>query len=157
MLSTLRGLSFSYLVTSFLSFSFPQLAHGTEWDRPVSNTLGLATDVTISDHAVSDDKSQFEGKINALVSQLGNESVDARGIGLGRREAKEFYLRVMPLGASITQGQASSDNNGYRKALRQQLRWKGWKVNMVGSRRHGDMRDSVSLHDEFRTCSQSQC
>jgi lysophospholipase L1-like esterase len=53
------------------------------------------------------------------------------------RRAEDFYLRIMPLGASITKGQpAHSDDtakNGYRKALRDQLRWLSWKVNMVGS------------------------
>ncbi|KAF4498108.1 hypothetical protein FAGAP_5700 [Fusarium agapanthi] len=61
---------------------------------------------------------------------------------LDRRAAKDFYLRVMPLGASITQGYKSSDGNGYRKWLRAQLRFRGWKVNMVGSERDGTMADS---------------
>ena len=65
-------------------------------------------------------------------------------LDLGRRAAKDFYLRVMPLGASITQGQGSSDGNGYRKWLRSQLRWKGWRVNMVGSKTDGSMADQVS-------------
>ncbi|SPO07252.1 uncharacterized protein DNG_09946 [Cephalotrichum gorgonifer] len=60
---------------------------------------------------------------------------------ISRRDAQDFYLRVMPLGASITEGVASSDKNGYRKWLRSQLRWKGWKVNMVGSKHNGDMKD----------------
>jgi len=59
------------------------------------------------------------------------------------RSAKDFYLRILPLGASITQGYKSSDKNGYRKLLRQQLRWKGWKVNMVGTKNDGDMADNV--------------
>ncbi|KAI1008878.1 hypothetical protein LB504_001329, partial [Fusarium proliferatum] len=67
--------------------------------------------------------------------------------GLSSR-GDDFYLRVMPLGASITQGYLSTDNNGYRKWLRSQLRYKGWKVNMVGSKQNGDMRDRV--HNEFR-------
>lgn len=50
----------------------------------------------------------------------------------------------MPLGASITQGVASTDGNGYRKWLRSQLRFKGWKVNMVGSKLDGDMADKAS-------------
>ncbi|KAF5982347.1 acetylxylan esterase [Fusarium bulbicola] len=62
--------------------------------------------------------------------------------GLDRRAAKDFYLRVMPLGASITQGYKSSDGNGYRKWLRTQLPFRGWKVNMVGSERDGTMADS---------------
>ncbi|KAK4450304.1 integrin alpha N-terminal [Podospora aff. communis PSN243] len=59
---------------------------------------------------------------------------------LGRR-AQNFYLRIMPLGASITEGVGSSDGNGYRKWLRSQLRWKGWQVNMVGSKQNGNMAD----------------
>jgi hypothetical protein len=59
------------------------------------------------------------------------------------RSAKDFYLRILPLGASITQGYKFSDKNGYHKLLRQQLRWKGWKVNMVGTKNDGDMADNV--------------
>ena len=55
--------------------------------------------------------------------------------------AKDFYLRIMPLGASITEGVRSSDGNGYRKYIRDQLRWKGWRVNMVGSKQNGNMAD----------------
>lgn len=51
-------------------------------------------------------------------------------------------LRIMPLGASITYGQASSDGNGYREALRSQLVEGGNAVNMVGSRQHGTMHDN---------------
>jgi hypothetical protein len=39
---------------------------------------------------------------------------------LERRAAKDFYLRIMPLGASITYGWDSTDVNGYRKHLRDQ-------------------------------------
>jgi hypothetical protein len=59
--------------------------------------------------------------------------------------AGTFYLRILPLGASITWGQASSDGNGYRKHLRDQIRFDGWNVNMVGSRTSGTMNDRVSL------------
>jgi hypothetical protein len=52
-------------------------------------------------------------------------SSSAQESRLAGRAARDFYLRVMPLGASITQGQGSSDQNGYRKSLRSQLRWKG--------------------------------
>lgn len=60
-----------------------------------------------------------------------------------KRAARDFYLRIMPLGASFTFGAGSTDGNGYRKLLRQQLRWKGWKVNMVGSLQGGTMADNV--------------
>jgi hypothetical protein len=60
--------------------------------------------------------------------------------------AGEFYLRIMPLGASITKGDPASpgsNGNGYRKPLRDQLRFEGWQVNMVGSQLFGDMNDAV--------------
>lgn len=66
--------------------------------------------------------------------------------GLVRR-ADDFYLRIMPLGASITYGISSTDGNGYRKVLRDQLRYDGWRVNMVGSLFGGTMNDSVSHSD----------
>jgi lysophospholipase L1-like esterase len=51
----------------------------------------------------------------------------------------------VPLGASITQGWdvgiAQDLQNGYRKPLRQELRYRGYAVNMVGSRAQGDFFD----------------
>lgn len=89
----------------------------------------------------------FEG------SQPNNEETELEPIidsndttpDLGRRAAKDFYLRVMPLGASFTEGQKSSHKNGYRKHIRDQLRFKGWKVNMVGSKTAGTMKDKVGI------------
>jgi lysophospholipase L1-like esterase len=48
----------------------------------------------------------------------------------------------MPLGASITWGQASSDGDGYRGVLRGMLAAGGNPINMVGSRQHGTMADN---------------
>lgn len=59
---------------------------------------------------------------------------------------KPFWLRIMPLGASITagtNGPPGSDGNGYRKFLRDKLRLDGWQVNMVGTFQHGTMNDNV--------------
>jgi lysophospholipase L1-like esterase len=50
-------------------------------------------------------------------------------------------LRIMPLGASITEGIGSDPRNGYRKLLRDKLRFKGFEVNMVGSQFTGDFND----------------
>jgi lysophospholipase L1-like esterase len=51
----------------------------------------------------------------------------------------------VPLGASITQGwdigTVENLQNGYRKSLRQELRYRGYTVNMIGSRAHGDFFD----------------
>ncbi|BAE55197.1 unnamed protein product [Aspergillus oryzae RIB40] len=41
------------------------------------------------------------------------------------RDEKPFTLRIMPLGASITYGYQSTDGNGYRRWLHQQLRHAG--------------------------------
>ena len=82
------------------------------------------------------------------VLDLTRRGLNRRGLSrrdLSRRAAQDFYLRVMPLGASITQGIASSDGNGYREWLRSQLRYEGWKVNMVGSKMDGTMADKASL------------
>ncbi|KAI0423960.1 carbohydrate esterase family 3 protein [Xylaria sp. FL1042] len=56
--------------------------------------------------------------------------------------AKGIWLRIMPLGASISYGLTSSDGNGYRKFLRDQIVDYGNPVNMVGSRRNGTMDDN---------------
>ncbi|OQE20839.1 hypothetical protein PENFLA_c015G05284 [Penicillium flavigenum] len=61
---------------------------------------------------------------------------------LQSRDTKPFPLRVLPLGASITMGYKSADGNGYRKWLRQQLRYVGWDVDMVGTRKSGTMHDN---------------
>jgi lysophospholipase L1-like esterase len=51
-------------------------------------------------------------------------------------------LRIMPLGASITEGQTSTFTNGYRKPLRDQLRYLGYQVNMVGTLAAGNFVDN---------------
>ncbi|ETS73393.1 hypothetical protein PFICI_14998 [Pestalotiopsis fici W106-1] len=51
-------------------------------------------------------------------------------------------LRILPLGASIVWGLLSSDLNGFRKPLRDQLRWEGYAVDMVGSKFSGSMKDN---------------
>ena len=74
----------------------------------------------------------------------------SNGVGnvLSEAAARDFYLRIMPLGASITRGDPHAPGdphgNGYRKALRDKLRFDGWKVNMVGNVKYGDMADNVS-------------
>ncbi|KAJ5147506.1 hypothetical protein N7526_000858 [Penicillium atrosanguineum] len=55
------------------------------------------------------------------------------------RDTEKFLLRIMPLGASITLGYKSTDGNGYREHIRQQLRYEGWEVDMVGSKENGTM------------------
>ncbi|OBT82112.1 hypothetical protein VE02_08782 [Pseudogymnoascus sp. 03VT05] len=74
-------------------------------------------------------------------SGTSNFSGDINGRAAG------FYLRIMPLGASITKGNQGSpgvNDNGYRKPLRDQLRFDGWQVNMVGTQPAGTMQDNDS-------------
>ncbi|KAL4806753.1 SGNH hydrolase-type esterase domain-containing protein [Aspergillus unguis] len=64
-----------------------------------------------------------------------------------RKDVKDFELRILPLGASIVWGKHSSTGNGFRKPLRDQLVSAGWKVNMVGSKKNGEMIDNeVEAH-----------
>ncbi|KAF2114469.1 SGNH hydrolase-type esterase domain-containing protein [Lophiotrema nucula] len=60
---------------------------------------------------------------------------------LTARQDEKVLLRLMPLGASITQGQNSNPENGYRKNLRDELRFLGYPVNMVGCQSTGDFAD----------------
>jgi hypothetical protein len=108
----------------------------THSDRLSPYGNGYAPDVIDFDPQDTNDLMGLDLSENATVAI-------ANPPGLDRRAAKDFYLRVMPLGASITEGLKSTDKNGYRKWLRAQLRFHGWKVNMVGSKQDGDMADSV--------------
>ncbi|KAK0726468.1 SGNH hydrolase-type esterase domain-containing protein [Apiosordaria backusii] len=83
----------------------------------------------------------------ALATPLANHGVAVNHFNLGARAlqpiANGIPLRIMPLGASITYGQASTDGNGYRQELRNQLVAAGnTLVNFVGSRKAGTMRDN---------------
>ncbi|OQE36935.1 hypothetical protein PENCOP_c011G02847 [Penicillium coprophilum] len=73
-----------------------------------------------------------------VISDLSDPNVSA----LQARDTKPFPLRILPLGASITMGYKSKDGNGYRKWLRQQLRYAGWEVDMIGTLKNGTMHDN---------------
>jgi hypothetical protein len=103
---------------------------------------GNAPDVVPLDPSWSKSSPAFEDSNPQPLVDFEDFDNTTKSDGFDRR-ANDFYLRVMPLGASITQGYLSSDENGYRKWLRSQLRFKGWKVNMVGSKQNGDMKDRV--------------
>ncbi|KAH9223897.1 hypothetical protein DL95DRAFT_452880 [Leptodontidium sp. 2 PMI_412] len=79
----------------------------------------------------------------SLHSSSTNWTSDGISILSSQAAARDFYLRIMPLGASITRGDPHAPGdphgNGYRKALRDKLRADGWKVNMVGNVNYGDM------------------
>ncbi|RYP66789.1 hypothetical protein DL770_008740 [Monosporascus sp. CRB-9-2] len=58
-----------------------------------------------------------------------------------RSFANGLFLRIMPLGASITHGVGSSTGNGYRAYLRDRIEANGNAVQYVGSHPNGDMRN----------------
>lgn len=63
---------------------------------------------------------------------------------LDRTTAYSNYMRVMPLGASITSGYGSSDGNGYRQILKDALSKRGLNVNYVGTQHSGNMTDDAN-------------
>lgn len=73
---------------------------------------------------------------------ISSNSTPSWHTSLAKRAAQDFFLRVMPLGASITEGIGSRNGAGYRDLLRAQLRTRGWNVNMVGSKQNGRFEDS---------------
>lgn len=113
-------------------------------DGPSPYGAGHAPDVIVNATLINSYPAYEGSEPPELTEADDNDTLNAAAIGPNRRAAQDFYLRVMPLGASITQGIASSDGNGDRKWIRSQLRWKGWKVNMVGSKQDGTMADKTS-------------
>ncbi|KAL2064102.1 hypothetical protein VTL71DRAFT_4596 [Oculimacula yallundae] len=84
--------------------------------------------------APSGEYSSYELEFNQTI-EFSNQ------FGISARQNAKPALRIMPLGASIVTGVGSSSGNGFRKPLRDQLRFKGWAVNMVGSKMNGNMAD----------------
>ncbi|CVL03596.1 related to acetylxylan esterase [Fusarium proliferatum] len=127
------------VITVILLHPYPLIASHADGISPYGN--GYAPDVIHENRGHELHASRSSSDLDP--NEFDNLTVTVeQSSGLDRRAAKDFYLRVMPLGASITQGYKSSDGNGYRKWLRAQLRFRGWKVNMVGSERDGTMADS---------------
>lgn len=77
--------------------------------------------------------------------------------GLLEKRAFDRTLRIMPLGASITFGLRSFDGNGYRKYLRDQLRYDGFQVDMVGLNPNGTMKDNVRVYSSTSLYYDSDC
>lgn len=154
----LRGIGCVFVTATVILSASGVTAQDSDGPSPYDN--GHADDVTAVDMPWNGEFPSFEGtegekphlddapdvSTNSSLDLSRRSLLDAfhRAPDVSRRAAKDFYLRVMPLGASITQGVQSSDGNGYRKWLRSQLRWKGWSVNMVGSKQDGEMADKVS-------------
>lgn len=61
---------------------------------------------------------------------------------LGVNGSIDVSLRIMPMGASTIIGEQNEGDYGFRKSFRDQLVAAGAQVNLVGSRRMGDMADN---------------
>ncbi|KAL9572343.1 hypothetical protein ACKAV7_003544 [Fusarium commune] len=81
------------------------------------------------------------GQYSSYDSELKGTNFAPNHAYLKARQNAKPALRIMPLGASIVSGVGSSTGNGFRKPLRDQLRFKGWLVDMVGSKQNGNMTD----------------
>ena len=68
----------------------------------------------------------------------GSSSLSRRELAT-RSVAKDYPLRILCLGASITYGFHSTSGNGFRYALRGKLVEQGNDVNMIGSLKGGNM------------------
>lgn len=136
-----------FIITSLIFLSDAQ-----DSDGPSPYGDGFASDVVSIDMPWNNDFPTYEGStlpnlddVDVNTTDPSADLFDTSSVSsLNGRSAQDFFLRIMPLGASITEGVRSSDGNGYRRALRDQLRFKGWKVNMVGSKQNGKMADRVS-------------
>lgn len=131
------------------------LAQGSDGPSPYGSYFGPDVTVDITDRNAPITQ-LTEG---ALVTGLEldnngtldeNTTLESSQVSGEKKRASNFYLRIMPLGASITQGAKSTDNNGYRKHIRDQLRYEGWLVNMVGSLQDGTMADKVRFYPSYR-------
>jgi lysophospholipase L1-like esterase len=60
---------------------------------------------------------------------------------VAKQEAKERYLRIMPLGDSLTFGKGDPSENGYRRDLHAWLTDAGVRADFVGSQRNGTFGD----------------
>jgi hypothetical protein len=86
--------------------------------------------------ALRDDLDSSRGFGESSVTQRGDRSSPLHNLTSSferRQSPSPEWLRIMPLGASIVQGTRSTPADGFRKPLRDHLRSKGYKVNMVGS------------------------
>ena len=63
-------------------------------------------------------------------------------VPVGSTFPSDLTLRILPIGASIMFGYASTDKNGFRASLRSQLVANGAPVNFVGELQSGSMVDN---------------
>ncbi|MFC8452452.1 ricin-type beta-trefoil lectin domain protein [Kitasatospora sp. NPDC057223] len=88
----------------------------------------------------------------ALVTALLTAGGLAWGTGTPAVAGSNTHVRLMPLGASITEGYRSSTGNGYRGPLFNRLASEGYTPDFVGNLRNGNMSDpDHEGHSGWRT------
>ena len=101
--------------------------------------LANGDDVITTDLAV--DAMVFFGQLGKRnISYLQASTAGGGGGGTGGTSS----LRLLPLGDSITYGQYSSTNNGYRGPLRDELVHEGFSADFVGTLSAGTMNDNYN-------------
>jgi hypothetical protein len=86
--------------------------------------------------SLRDDLHSSRGFAENSVTQRGDRNSPLHNLTSSferRQSPSPEWLRIMPLGASIMGGHGSTPEDGFRKPLRDHLRSKGYKINMVGS------------------------
>ncbi|KAL1599455.1 Glucan endo-1,3-alpha-glucosidase agn1 [Paraconiothyrium brasiliense] len=88
-----------------------------------------------------------QSSTSSFVYNLTGLDVDQGNPKRTKRQDGKVLLRIMPLGASITQGLNADHSDqtlqgGYRQPLREWLRFNGWEVNYVGSKENGNFADN---------------
>ncbi|KAF2802496.1 SGNH hydrolase [Mytilinidion resinicola] len=73
---------------------------------------------------------------------VNTEADNALAITRSAQAAKAPALRIHAIGASIVYGQGSAYGNGFRRAMRSALVAEGRQVNMIGSKKCGQMGDN---------------
>ncbi|KIN00783.1 carbohydrate esterase family 3 protein [Oidiodendron maius Zn] len=90
---------------------------------------------------IANNRIQYQQERLSLVSK----SIQSPGgpcVAIGGAFPNNLVLRILPLGASIVFGTDSSDGNGFRKDLRNQLIANNASVNYVGEVQAGNMLDN---------------
>ncbi|KAK4182717.1 hypothetical protein QBC35DRAFT_546288 [Podospora australis] len=123
----------------------PDVSLADDWNATYPSFEGTS-EIPVSSNSTDSDPGDDGGSTEGDdddddFTDIGDQGNGTISSNVTRRAAQDFYLRIMPLGASITEGVHSTDHNGYRKWLRLQLRYRGWKVNMVGTKQDGTMND----------------
>ncbi|KAF2036073.1 SGNH hydrolase [Setomelanomma holmii] len=111
--------------------------------RSFRPTVGLLTVLCLLLFGLAVTPGHAIRRCDAITNSTASNIVNGSSEGIVT--AEKPLLRIMPLGASLTQGfdvNIPADlRNGYRRPLREELRYRGYPVDMVGTQANGDFID----------------